>query len=201
MKKLQAHQSNFLKRLEEIKTSHTPTRKRLRTGMPLIGLLALVLVVWAFFFIQGQFILPRQIAAAENYLAEGQVAQDYADSQALLKQKDALEASARTFTEVKANLDTYPSLDIEAYLSILGCAGDYVALQSLDFQRAGGTLTLLAVADSATRAAWFAARLRASGLFDNVVYYGYEADSSISGTYRNYVFSLNAVLPGGESDV
>jgi len=202
MKKLQAHQSNFLKRLEENKTSQiSASRLRRRTALPLIVLLLLILAGWAFFFVQNSLIIPRQIAEAEEYLRDDRVAADYANAQALTAQKEAVENTLRTLQEAKANLDSYPSLDPAAYLRILGCAGDYVALQSLDFQRESGELILLAEADSATRAAWFVARLRASGMFSGIAYYGYEADSGNSGAYRNYVFSVNAVLPGGGSDV
>ncbi|NLF79951.1 MAG: hypothetical protein GX572_02020, partial [Clostridia bacterium] len=167
----------------------------------LIVLLLLVVAGWAFFFVQNSLIIPRQIAAADAYLGNDQVAADYANVQALTAQKQAIEHTLFSLREAKANLDSYPSLDHAAYLRILGCAGGFVALQSLDFHRESGELILLAEADSATRAAWFVSRLRSSGGFSSIAYYGYAADRSSSGAYRNYVFSVNAFLPGGGGDV
>jgi|GEM_PF-6027288 len=190
MRALKTKNINLAERLAEAKSKRTgPRGGAVRLILPAALLLLAIGGVMGWYWLK---LLPEQAAAYQQALAYVSAAENrggYEAATQLTAERETLQAQCDSLQKALANLGGYPEWSRKLYDTLAGAVGATpVMLTSVVYHREGGALTLNARAGNARHSADFAERLRLTGQFTGISYYGYHLDDG------SYAFTLDCLV-------
>ena len=195
MKALKAKNINLAERLAEAKSKRQGQgRGKVRLMLPVIILLLIIGGVMSWFWFK---LLPEQAEACQQavaYLNDEAHTETYNNALLLTAERDALQLACNSLEEALDNINSYQELNRELYGVLSGAAGATpVMLTNIFYNRDSGALSLTGLTADAQHSADFAEKLRTSGTFTDIAYYGYELGDG------SYSFMLDCLVPSPQN--
>lgn len=193
MKTLKPNKINFAERFGDITEKKERKARNRRASVPV--LLSAMAVAAATLYYAGSalFVLKPRLLEITQYINSEESQSAYSsyvamdiERQILISRRDNLKMSLE-------NIGTFPEMDNNAYAVISQRAGESVNIETMSYKRETGNITVGCTANHAIDASDYVARLRSSGFFSSVDYYGYDGDA-YGGVYL-YKFSVILVIP------
>lgn len=156
----------------------------------LAGLFAVVFGVYEW----GGFALRRQIRAIDSYLNDAAVQAQYDEAQALSRELSRYAEAYGDMRDIRAAIASYPTVGSAALNRVLGCRQEDMTYSSLTYDRQTAMLSIEGRAASYADCPPLIDRLRATGLFDEVTYNGYNTQDG------RFAFHAYCRLKGGAAD-
>lgn len=176
MKALQANRINYLKKLKMDPLQDQKNQRRIKLILPLAVVVAFIAVFSFISLYKLYFVYYPELAELQSYTEDTEVVAKYHATTILQSKYSALVAKRDNLTAVKSAVASYPDLTKSLYNTVVRAAGSRVSLDKFTYVRTTGELMLDCSAEMETYAPDFVQKLRDSGEFKQLNYYGYDQE-------------------------
>ena len=189
MKRLIANKINFIPRLAEGASEDARKKQKMKTLLPLIVALLLVISVSSFFAINIYFVIMPELKDLRDYTNNAVVQDDYnkaLDLQSELESWHTILAQQKTAFD---SINSYPEMTEDDYQIITAQTYGQIDISTIQYQRNEGALIFDCTAPGPLEAAAYAEAVESTGYFTSVYYYGYASADNSAGQ-QSYDFNV-----------